>query len=82
MKWIRTEKLKPKNGSLVLIKTRKQTCACGGYEDREVYFDDGIFHGIQNQRWVDKWAYSPNNDILTEVQKQMVMPLPCKNCVV
>jgi len=81
MKWINPQAMKPKAGSLVIIKTRRQTCTCGGYDEREVYFD-GYFHGIQNQNWVDKWIYSPANDILCTLEKQSIKPEPCKNCVV
>ena len=80
MKWIKADIKKPAKGSLVIVKTRRQTCACGGYDEREVYYD-GYFHGIRNQQWIDKWVYSPANDILCQLEKEAVKPEPCKNCV-
>jgi len=80
MKWIKSELRKPAKGSLVIVKTRRATCSCSGYDEREVYFD-GYFHGIRNQGWIKAWAYSPNNDILCQLEKEAVVPAPCKNCI-
>lgn len=80
-KWQKTLIAKPKIGSLVFVKTRREGCACSGYDDREVYYD-GEFQGIKNQGWVDKWRYSPNNDILSQLEKELIKPSPCNNCVV
>ncbi len=80
MTWQNPSIRKPAKGSLVIIKTRRQTCTCGGYDQREVYFD-GYFHGIKNQQWIEKWQYSPANDILSLLEKQEIKLEPCKNCV-
>lgn len=79
--WKKAHALKPDNGSLVIVKTRVQSCTCGGYQTREVYFDNG-FHGIKNQDWVDFWMYSDANDILSQAEKVLRQPEPCKNCIV
>ena len=71
---------KPESGSLVIVRTKKESCGCSGYEEREVYFDT-YFHGIKNQGWIKAWVYSPNNDILSQLEKENKVPEPCKNCV-
>lgn len=83
MRWLSTASIKPRPGSLVLVKTRRATCTCSGYDDRVVYYDEkGVFQGIKNQKWVDKWLYSEMNDTLTDEAKRLIKPEPCKNCVV
>lgn len=82
MTWQNAHRIKPAPGSLVLVKTRRATCTCSGYDDRVVYYDEkGVFQGIKNQKWVDKWLYAEENDTLTDEAKRLTMPQPCKNCV-
>lgn len=83
MRWNNFPALKPAPGSLVTIKTRNAHCTCSGYAERVVYYDEkGVFQGIKNQKWVDKWLYSEMNDTLTDEAKRLIKPEPCKNCTI
>lgn len=74
---------KPPDGTIVEIKTKKDSCSCAGYQRVECYYDSvNGFNGIKNQAWVKEWRISPANDLINDLEKKKCyVAIGCDNCM-
>lgn len=80
--WFSAHSKHPPSGTIVEIKVRRKAgCSCGGYEKRECYFEDGVYSGIKNSKYVDYWRISPANELIKELeQRKCVIANGCRLC--
>lgn len=81
--WFSAHSKLPQSGTIVEVKVRrKKGCTCGGHEKRECYFEDGVFFGISDSKYVDHWRLSPANDLIKELEeRKSVIAKDCRLCV-
>lgn len=80
--WVNKTDSLPDNGTIVIVKTKRTSCMCSGFDEREVYYDNGIFQGIKNPKLIDKWKVSPANYLIKELEKRKCfVAADCANCL-